>query len=51
VVIASDLTNYEVTVVNTDECLDMVMQLFGKFELDEIPVAGSAELVGTGREE
>jgi len=49
VVIASDLMNQEVTVVNTDESLDMVMQLFGKFELDEVPVVGNGQLVGTVR--
>jgi len=49
VVIASDLMNQEVTVVNTKESLDMVMQLFGKFELDQIPVAEEGQLVGTIR--
>ncbi len=49
VVIASDLMNHEVTVVNTDESLDMVMQLFGKFELGEVPVVGNGQLVGTVR--
>ena len=41
--------NQEVTVVNTKESLDMVMQLFGKFELDQIPVAEKGQLVGTIR--
>jgi len=49
VVIASDLMNKEVTVVNTGESLDMVMQLFGKFDLDEIPVVDNRQLVGTIR--
>ncbi len=48
-VIASDLINQEVTVVNTKESLDMVMQLFGKFELDQIPVVNEGQLVGTIR--
>jgi len=49
IVIASDLMNQEVTVVNTKESLDMVMQLFEKFELDQIPVIEKGELVGTIR--
>jgi len=49
VVIASDLMNQEVTVVNTKESLDMVMQLFGKFKLDQIPVVDKGQLVGTIR--
>ncbi|MBW1715964.1 MAG: chloride channel protein [Deltaproteobacteria bacterium] len=49
VIIASDLMNHEVTVVKADESLDMVMQLFGKFELDEVPVVGNGQLVGTVR--
>jgi len=48
-VIASDLMDQEVTVVNTKESLDMVMQLFGKFELDQIPVVDKGQLVGTIR--
>ena len=49
VVIASDLMDQEVTVVNTKESLDMVMQLFGKFKLDQIPVVDKGQLVGTIR--
>jgi len=49
VVIASDLMDQEMTVVNTKESLDMVMQLFGKFELDQIPVVDKGQLVGTIR--
>ncbi len=47
VVIASDLMNHNVAVVNTEESLDMVMRLFGKFDLSEIPVVNKGELVGT----
>jgi CIC family chloride channel protein len=47
VVIASDLMDSSVPVVNPDESLDMVMQLFGKFNLSEIPVVDKGELVGT----
>ena len=39
----------DVTVVNTEESLDMVMQVFGKSELDEIPVVSKGQLVGTIR--
>ncbi len=46
-VIASDLMNHGVPVVNTEECLDMVMLLFGKFELDEIPVVDDGKIMGT----
>jgi len=49
VVIASDLMNRHVTVVKAEESLDMVMQLFGKFELDEIPVVDKGKLVGLVR--
>jgi len=49
VIIASDLMNHDVTVVKADESLDMVMQVFGKFELDEIPVVDNGQLVGTVR--
>jgi len=49
VVIASDLMDQEVTVVNMKESLDMVMQLFGKFEPDQIPVVDKGQLVGTIR--
>jgi CIC family chloride channel protein len=49
VVIASDLMDQDVTVVNTEESLDMVMQLFGKLDLDEIPVVNKGQFVGTIR--
>ncbi len=49
VVIASDLMDEDVTVVNTEESLDMVMQVFGKSELDEIPVVNKGQFVGTIR--
>ncbi len=49
VVIASDLMDQDVTVVNTEESLDMVMQLFGKSDLDEIPVVNKGQFVGTIR--
>jgi len=49
VVIASDLMDQEVTVVNTNESLDMVMQLFGRLDLDQIPVVDKGQLVGTIR--
>lgn len=48
-VIASDLMDHNVTVVKTEESLDMVMQLFGKFDLREIPVVNKGQLVGTIR--
>jgi hypothetical protein len=47
VVIASDLMDSSMPVVNPEESLDMVMQLFGKFNLNEIPVVEKGELVGT----
>jgi CBS domain-containing protein len=49
VVIASDLMDHNVAVVKAEESLDMVMQLFGKFDLREIPVADKGQLVGTIR--
>jgi len=49
VVIASDLMDCNVTVVKAEESLDMVMQLFGKFDLREIPVVEKGQLVGTIR--
>ena len=49
ILIASDLMDQGITVVNTEESLDMVMQLFGKSDLDEIPVVDKGELVGTIR--
>jgi CIC family chloride channel protein len=48
-VIASDLMDEEVTVMNPEESLDMVMQLFGKSNLDEVPVGEQGRLVGTIR--
>ena len=49
VVIASDLMDQGITVINSEESLDIVMQVFGKFNLDEIPVADKGELVGIVR--
>jgi len=49
VVIASDLMDHNVTVVKAEESLDMVMQLFGKFDLREIPVVNKGQLIGTIR--
>ena len=47
VIIASDLMDSNVPVVSPEEPLDMVMQLFGKFNVDEIPVVSDGKLVGT----
>ena len=49
VVIASDLMDRKVTVVTPGETLDMVMQLFGRFALEEIPVVDKGQLIGTVR--
>jgi len=49
VIIASDLMDHNVAVVKAEESLDMVMQLFGKFDLREIPVTDKGQLVGTIR--
>jgi CIC family chloride channel protein len=49
VVIASDLMDHNVTVVKAEESLDTVMQLFGKFDLREIPVVEKGQLAGTIR--
>jgi CIC family chloride channel protein len=49
VVIASDLMDQEVTAVNPEDSLDMVMQLFGRFDLNEIPVVNEGQLSGTIR--
>ena len=49
VCIASDLMDRKVTVVRPNETLDMVMQLFGKFALEEIPVVDKGKLIGTVR--
>jgi K+/H+ antiporter YhaU regulatory subunit KhtT len=49
VVIASDLMDSKVPVVNPEESLDMVMQVFGKSSLDEIPIADKGQLVRTIR--
>jgi len=49
VCIASDLMDRKVTVVNPYETLDMVMQLFGQFALEEIPVVDKGQLIGTVR--
>jgi len=48
-VIASDLMDEEVTVMNPEESLDIVMHLFGKSSLDEVPVVEQGRLVGTIR--
>jgi CIC family chloride channel protein len=49
VVNASDLMDRKVTVVTPGETLDMVMQLFGRFALEEIPVVDKGQLIGTVR--
>jgi CIC family chloride channel protein len=49
VVNASDLMDRKVAVVTPQETLDMVMQLFGKFALEEIPVVDKGHIVGTVR--
>ena len=49
VVNASDLMDTKVTVVTPGETLDMVMQLFGRFALEEIPVVDKGHIVGTVR--
>ncbi|MBN1254495.1 MAG: chloride channel protein [Deltaproteobacteria bacterium] len=47
IVNASDLMDRKVTVVTPGETLDMVMQLFGRFTLEEIPVVDKGRLIGT----
>jgi CIC family chloride channel protein len=49
VVIASDLMDRKVAVVGPEETLDMVMQLFGRFTLEAIPVVEKGQLIGTIR--
>jgi hypothetical protein len=49
VVNASDLMDRKVTVVTPEETLDMVMQLFGRFTLEAIPVVEKGRLIGTIR--
>ena len=49
VVNASDLMDQAITVVDTEESLDVVMRLFEKLDLDEIPVENKGQLVGTIR--
>jgi K+/H+ antiporter YhaU regulatory subunit KhtT len=49
VCIAADLMDKNVTVVGSGETLDLVMQLFGKFALEEIPVMEKGRLIGTVR--
>jgi len=49
VVNASDLMDRKVTVVTPGETLDMVMQLFGRFALEAIPVVDKGQLIGTIR--
>ena len=49
VVIASDLMEQGDIAVSSDDSLDMVMQLFGKYGLDEIPVVDNGEAVGAVR--
>jgi CIC family chloride channel protein len=49
IVNASDLMDRKVAVVTPGETLDMVMQLFGKFALEEIPVVDKGQLIGTVR--
>ena len=47
VINASDLMNTDITVVKPDDSLDMIMQLFGKFDLSEIPVVQGGRVIGT----
>jgi CIC family chloride channel protein len=47
VCIASDLMDKKVAVVRPEETLDMVMQLFGRLALEEIPVVEKGQLIGT----
>jgi CIC family chloride channel protein len=47
--IAADLMDKAITVVDSEESLDVVMRLFEKFDLDEIPVENKGQLVGTIR--
>jgi len=47
VVNASDLMAREFVVIKPDDTLDMVMQLFGRFELHEVPVVHGGQLIGT----
>jgi chloride channel protein, CIC family len=49
VVIASDLMEQGDITVSSNDSLDMVMQLLGKYGLDEIPVADKDEVVGAVR--
>jgi len=49
VVIASDLMDPDVKAVSAGDSLDMVMQLLGAYNLDEIPVVDKGELAGTVR--
>ncbi|MFH1624393.1 MAG: chloride channel protein, partial [Pseudomonadota bacterium] len=49
VVIASDLMNQDVMVLNPEESLDTVMHLFGKSDVDRIPVVDHGQLIGTIR--
>jgi CBS domain-containing protein len=50
-VIASDLMDQDITVVNTEESLDVVMKLFEKFDLDEIPVVDKGHVAGAIRKD
>ena len=47
VINASDIMNREITTVKPTESLDMVMQLFGKFALEDIPVIDKGQVIGT----
>jgi K+/H+ antiporter YhaU regulatory subunit KhtT len=49
VVIASDLIEQSNTAVSSGDSLDMVMQFFGKYDLDEIPVMDNGGLIGVVR--
>jgi CIC family chloride channel protein len=48
-VIASDLMEPSDIAVSSGDSLDMVMQFFGKYDLDEIPVVENGELIGAVR--
>jgi CIC family chloride channel protein len=49
VVIASDLMEQGDVAVSSGDSLDVVMQLFGTYNLDEIPVVDNGQLVGAVR--
>jgi CIC family chloride channel protein len=50
-VIASDLMDQHITVVNAEESLDVVMKLFEQLDLDEIPVVDKGHVAGAIRKD